>query len=37
MSKMTQRGTVVMPTPWDNVLINSLFLVKLLDFSMNSA
>ena len=22
MSKMTQRGTVVMPTPWDNVLIN---------------
>ena len=25
MSKMTQRGTVVMPTPWDNVLINFIF------------
>ena len=37
MSKMTQRGTVVMPTPWDNVLINFYFWVKLLDFSMNSA
>ena len=25
MSKMTQRGTVVMPTPWDNALINFIF------------
>ena len=37
MSKMTQRGTVVMPTPWDKRFDQFLFLVKLLDFSMNSA
>ena len=37
MSKMTQRGTVVMLDTVGQRFDQFIFLVKLLDFSMNSA